>query len=196
MRYVLSSIAVAALLIAAFSNVYASQMGDEYLNALKAYYHVSDEVIGEIIEHNIVLEELPVAFHIAQLAKTSPVGVAKQRAAGKSWREIANSHNLKSDIFLTQVFGENKSTTYSSICSKLNKTPKGDWKNIRFSDEEITNLVNLKLITSYDNYSYYEVMSMRDLGSNFVIIHNIIKTINAKTLKAQKAKNRSVAIAQ
>ena len=71
-----------------------------------------------------------------------------------------------------------------------------NWKNINFSDEEITNLVNLGFIGTYNNYSAIEIMPMRDFGSNFVIIHNMIKNFNKKTLKRQKAKNRSVAIAK
>ena len=143
------------------------------------HYRVADKEIVAARKNNIPNEEMPVAFFLARQANTSPEAVIKLRLGGKSWMDITAHFGLSAEIFyvpLKQVSGPPYGNAYGHFKNKNRK----EWKNIRLTDPDIVNFVNLKFISEHYGCSPDEVVKMREKGNDFISINSEVKKNKAK----------------
>ncbi len=57
-------------------------------------------------------------------------------------------------------------------------TNQSQWQQIKLTDEEVINLVNLKFISSHYDYSVFTIMEMRDNGFSYREISKKVKEKN------------------
>ncbi|HWR81987.1 MAG TPA: hypothetical protein VN285_01645 [Candidatus Deferrimicrobium sp.] len=162
-------------------------VGDQYLMAVADYFDVSYEDVFAYAA-TLAPDEIPVVLYIAQRANTSVTSVIELRKKELSWAETASRLGLNAVYFHVIVTGEITSATFIPIFEKFKSTPEQDWRKLQLADDEIVNLVNLRVMYSYYDYSAYEVMSMRDANQSWGTVNKFVAEAKDEYLKAQMAK--------
>lgn len=171
-----------------------SVIGDEistrFHKDIAGFFKTDLETVTAISKSGIVDDELAVLFFVAQTTKTSPDKIAKFRLRKESWSEINSVRGASPTDFYMLIMAEVTSKVYAPIFQKYKDTPEEQWKKISFSDEEIINLVNLKVISKHHGFSVFEVMAMRDMGKGFARINNDIAELKLAMMKKEKEEKK------
>jgi len=154
--------------------------------AIGEHYVTYDKEIQTIRKLNIPDEELPLVFFLAGRAGVSKNEIIELRLRGNSWMDICLHFGLTAEIFYVPVKG-NPGPPYGKAYGHFKNKNKKDWKNIRLSDAEIINFVNLKFLSEHYGYSPDEIIQMRSKGKSFIDINS-----DVKKMKAQKKDNSLV----
>lgn len=168
-------------------------MERDFYKALAAYYTVSDDVVAGFVDGKISAADMSVILLFASKADKDPADIMKLRLDGKSWTEIYKSQNLEPGIFYFLIAGDIPSAIYGPLIAKFRETPQNQWANLDLSDTEIINLVNLRFISSQNDYSVFEIMEMRDKGKDFIRINHDVMRIKEDMVKEAKAKAKAKA---
>ena len=124
-----------------------------------------------IRERRIPDYKIPVVLYIAKRAGIAPAAIIDYRLRGRSWMDITLHFGLDPEIYYVPV-------------RKLDGPPYGHayghYKNkqknkVVLDDNDVVNLVNLRLISERYGYAPEEVIRMRSGGKNFVIINDEVR---------------------
>jgi hypothetical protein len=154
--------------------------------AIGEHYRVAEKEVIVVKKQKIPDEDLPVVFYLARRADVDPGVIMKLRLGGKSWMDITFHYGLTADIYyvaLKNVSGPPYGKAYGHFKNKHKK----QWRDIRFSDEEVVNFVNLRFISEHYGYSPDEVVKMRSKGKNFVAINAEVRKNKGQQKKQQYA---------
>ena len=164
----------------------ASNTGDQYLMAVADYFEVSYE---DVFSNNETLTsgEIPVAFYIAQRTNIAVDSVIRLRQTPLSWVETASRLGLNAACFYVMVTGEITSKTFAPIFEKFSTTSEQNWRKLELSDNEVVNLVNLRVMYSQYDYSVYEVMAFRDANKSWDNVNKLVAEAKNEFLKKEMA---------
>lgn len=149
------------------------------------YFHVPQQEIIIIQQRGIPYYEIPVVYHIVQCAHVSPSLIVNLRLGGSSWIDICLHYGCSPEIFYVPVAVEVSGPPYGHAYGHYKKRPKEQWREIRLSDDDIINLVNLKVISEHHHCAPEEVIKIRSAGSDFAAVNDHIQ----KNVRAQKTKD-------
>lgn len=135
--------------------------------AVGEFYGVPQETVHKVRGKNVSDEELAVVFFFARRARVAPEAILKLRLGGKSWMEIGLQYGVSAEAYFVPV-GNPPGPPYGKAYGHYKKRKKAQWNEIRLSDDEIVNLVNLKFVSGYYDYAPEEVMKYRGSGKSFV----------------------------
>jgi hypothetical protein len=166
---------------------------DGFSVALSDYYGYSVEDVTAIKEMGIGDDDLAVTLLVANLVKTSPENIAKTRARGDSWNDIAKIRSVDANSFYMVINGKFESKTFTPIFEKYRQTSKSKWGDILLTDDDVANLVNLKFISSHHDYSAFTIMEMRDNEYSYREIDTKVRAAKEEMEKEQKIKAREAA---
>ena len=149
--------------------------------AIGDYYRISQREIIIIRERGIPAYEIPVVLLIAKRAHVEPEIVMDFRLRGNTWLHAALRFGLGPEIFYVPVGRVAKDSLYGKAYSDYRHKPKKEWKKIVLNDDNIVNLVNLKLISEYYGYPPEKIIKMRSGGKEFFSINDEIRKEEANT---------------
>jgi len=152
----------------------------EFYLAIGNHFQVSTKQIAVCKQNKIPDEDMPVVFFLARRAHVTPQKIIDLRLSGRTWMEIAANFRLTAEAFYVAI-QKPAGPPYGKAYGHYQNKPKKKWKNIKLTDDEITNLVNLRFIANYYGYTPDEVVKMREQGKSF-------KAINDQIIIAQKKK--------
>ncbi len=158
-------------------------------------YQVPQKEIVVIRDRHIPDEHLSVVFFIAGRAKVAPGLVVDYRLANHTWLEVARHFGLGPESFYVE-FATEPGPPYGRAFGYYKNRPRAEWHRIVLADDDIVNLVNLRLLTSRYHCLPDEVVSLRGGKKGFVAIHSEIErkhghakeVASAKPAKASKGK--------
>ena len=156
--------------------------------AVGEHYKVPEKEIVVVKQKKIPNEEMPVVFFLARRAGTSPETITKLRLGGKSWMEITAHFGLTAEIYYVPV-KEVSGPPYGKAYGHFKKRKKNQWREIKLTDVDIVNFVNLKFMSEYYGCSPDEVVKMRENGKNFIDINAQIKKNKGQAKKEAKVAN-------
>jgi len=151
--------------------------------AVGDHFRVAYRDVVSARKRNIVDDELPVVYFIARQADVSPGVVINMRLKGESWMQIAFNYGLDASYFHVPV-KHKPGPPYGKAYGHFKGKKRSQWRQIRLTDAEIVNLVNLRFISEHYGYAPEEVMKMREKGKDFVIINGQIKKAREKKAQA------------
>ncbi len=159
-------------------------LGDEALNrfflAIGDYFRISQREVIIIRERGIPAHEIPVVLLIAKRAHVEPEIVMDFRLRDNTWLYTTLRFGLGPEIFYVPAGGVAKNSLYGRTYNYYKHKPKREWKKIVLNDDDIINLVNLKLMSEYYGYPPEKIIKMRSGGKEFFSINDEIRKREAK----------------
>lgn len=176
--FLLFALIVSPALAHAIDFGFGLQVDDEgrksFYLAVSSHYQVPEKEIVVVRERRVPDEEMPVVFFLASRLNVSPKTIIDLRLGGKSWMDITFQYGKTAEIFYVPV--ENVSgPPYGHAYGHFKKRSKNKWNEIRLSDDDIVNFVNLKFISDHYGWTPDEVVKMRQNGKDFVDINHEVK---------------------
>lgn len=153
--------------------------------AIGEHYKVKEEQVVVVKKRSIPDEELPVVFFLASRAGVSADAIIKLRLGGDSWMQITAHYGLNPEIYYVPV-ARKHGPPYGNAYGHFKNRERKQWGDIRLSDDEIVNFVNLKFVSEHYGYSPDEVIDMRSKGKDFI-------SINAEVKSKAKGKSQPMA---
>lgn len=154
-------------------------IGDESLRefflAVGGYYRVPQSEVIIIRERGFDPYEVPVVLYQAKRAHVTPEIIMELRLSGHTWLDITLRFNLSPEIFYVPVGLVVTGSPYGKAYGYYKKKPKKDWKAILLSDNDVINLVNLKLMSEHYRYPPENIIKMRSGGKEFASINDEIR---------------------
>ncbi len=159
--------------------------GKEALNgfvlAVGDYYRIPQREVIIIKERGIPPREIPVVLLIAKKAHVAPEIVADFRLRGNTWLDTTFRFDLGPEIFYVRVGLVIRDPLYGNVYLRYTHKPKKEWSRIALSDDDIINLVNLKLMSEHYGYPFETIIRMRSSGQQFDSIDDEIRREKDKT---------------
>jgi len=146
-----------------------------FLLTIGNYYRIPQTEVMIIKEMGIPAYEVPVLLFIAKRARVEPGDVRDFRLRNNTWLETTLRFGLSPQIFYVAVGGGINDALYGKAYGYYKHTPKKEWKRIVLSDDDIINLVNLKLLSEYYEYPPEKIIKMRSQGKEFCSINDEIR---------------------
>ena len=163
------------------------QLSGFYLS-LSNYYHVPRDDIYYLHGRHIPDYDMPVVFFIAQHAHVSPSVIVDMRLSGRSWMDISLHFGLGPDIYyvpVQRVYGP----PYGKAYGYYKNHDRKHWNDIRLSDDDVVNMVNLRFMSDHYNYPPEDVMRMRSGGKSFRTIDDDLRR-NYQSRDRNQARDR------
>lgn len=142
--------------------------------AVGDHYKVPEKEIVVVRERKVPDEQMPVVFFLARRADVAPSAVLSLRSDGKSWMDIALHFGLSAETFYVPVKSD-PGPPYGHAYGHFKKHKRDKWQDIRLSDDDIVNFVNLRFVSDHYGWSTDDIIKMRQSGKNFVDINRDVK---------------------
>jgi len=141
-----------------------------YYRSIARYNNVSDQDVYFVRKKGVADEELPVIFYLASLAAVSPSLVADEYKPGISLYDLTTIFGLNPEIYHYPVKTRVDGPPYGKAYGYYRNKPKKEWKNIKLSNTDIINLVNLRFISESRGVDPEDIIKGRKSGKTFLSI--------------------------
>jgi hypothetical protein len=158
--------------------------------AVGDFYSCPQQQVLAVKSHVHSEDELPVVFFFARSAHVSPDAIIALRTEGKSWMEITLHFGFSPEIFYVPVQGT-PGPPYGKAYGHYKNHKKSEWREIRFSDADVVNLVNLKFVSEHYDYAPEDVMKQRGSGKGFATISRDIEKSRTVSKAPESSKQDS-----
>lgn len=142
-----------------------------YYRSLANYHRVSEKDVYFVRKKGIPDQELPVIFYLASLAGVAPSLVADEyRRPGITLNDLTRIFGLNPEIYHYPVKFRVDGPPYGKAYGYYRNKPKKEWKNIKLSNTDIINLVNLRFISESRGVDPEDIIKGRKSGKTFLSI--------------------------
>ena len=146
------------------------------------HFQAPEKEIVELRKRRIDDEAMPVVFFIARHTGVTCAAVLTQRERSGSWMDVAIHFGLEADVFYVPV-SKDVGPPYGKAYGHYKNRKRDDWKEIRLTDSEIINFVNLSMISDHYGYPPEDIIEKRGGKHSFIDIHADIKERTNVTTK-------------
>lgn len=138
--------------------------------AVQASLGLPEPEIGRLVARGVPDVDLPViGFLSVQLAQP-PEAILDLHLGGLPWVDIAARFGRGPEIFYVP-FAADPGPPYGKAWGYYKKTPRAQWRTIRLADDDVFNLVNLRVCHDYYGVPYERIVALRRSGQDFGAIH-------------------------
>ena len=162
-----------------------------FLLTIGNYYRIPQTEVMIIKEMGIPAYEVPVLLFIAKKARVEPENIRDFRLRNNTWLETTLRFGLGPQIFYVAVGGGINDALYGKAYGCYKHKPKKEWKRIVLSDDDIINLVNLKLLSEYYGYPPEKIIKMRSQGREFCSINDEMRKQERKDLGKEEVRAKN-----
>jgi hypothetical protein len=160
----------------------------EFHLAIGDFYTVPENEVIVVKKTGIPEDELPVVFYIATRANVAPGVIIDLRLKETSWMDISLHFGLGAGMYYVES-KEDIGPPYGKALGHFKNHKRQDWSKIRFTDTEITALVNLKFLSAHYGYSPAKIAEMSAKGESFAKLNQKIKKDKANKKAKAVAKS-------
>lgn len=141
------------------------------------YYHVQPTVVVDLERKRLSEDDMSVLLFLSGRGRIAPEVILRWRLAGDSWWMITERLKLDSEIYYVPVpehvqpgppFG--KAYGHFKVKRRGKQTLSDTFlkeRRIAFDDDDIRNLVQLRLVSEYYGYPPEEIIKRRERGEQF-----------------------------
>jgi len=180
-----------ALLLALTAKAQVSggiSFNDDGLNsfylAIGQTYSVPEREVIIIRERQIPDDEIPVVFFIASRARVGRDEICGLRLAGRSWMDIILFYHLDPAIFYLEIDGD-PGPEYGRAYGHW-KRPRREWSQIRFEDDDVIKLVNLRFVSKHYQVRPQEVIRLRGEHGSFT---KVVRRVDSDDYRSHRGRN-------
>lgn len=138
--------------------------------AIGETYKVPERDVVTVRDRHVPDDELPVVFFIAGRARVAPGLVVDFRLSHHTWFEVAQHFGIGPDAFYVEFVSE-PGPPYGKAWGYYKKHPRNEWHRIVLADDDIVNLVNLRMMTTRYHCAPDDVVKLRSGKRGFVAVH-------------------------
>ena len=143
------------------------------------YYEVQPTVVLELERRRLPADDISVLLFLSRQSRVSPEVVLQWRLAGENWWAITQRLRLEPAVYYVPVPDHVRpGPPYGKAYGYYRKHPRGGGKtSLRealrkqeqpdFDDNDIRNLVQLRLVSDYYGHRAEDVMGRRERGEDF-----------------------------
>ncbi len=143
-----------------------------FYRSIAHYNNVSEDDVYFVRKKGVADEELPVIFYLASLAGVPPALVADEYKPGISLHDLTRIFGLNPEIYHYPIKFKVDGPPYGKAYGYYRNKPKKEWKNIKLSNTDIINLVNLRFISDSNGVDPENIIKRRAGGKTFVLIND------------------------
>lgn len=147
----------------------------EFFLAVGDYYRIPQAEVINIRGRGVPPYEIPVVLFIAKRAHVTPEMIMDFRLRDNTWLYTALRFGFGAEIFYVPVRMVPKDSLFAKAYESYKHKPKKEWRAIVLSDDDIVNLVNLKMMSEHYGYPPEKIIKMRSEDRQFVSINDEIR---------------------
>lgn len=133
------------------------------------YYKVDQKTVDELVAQKVSDDDISVALFLSNQAKVTPGVVIGYRTKGMSWADITIKLGVKPDIYFT-VLPANPGPPYGKAWGYWKKHKAQPTMVFTLGDDDLRNLVQLRLVSEHYKVKPEEVIKWRGSGKAFQAI--------------------------
>lgn len=118
-----------------------------YFRAVADFFHMPSSEVTILAEWRLPPEEVPVVLFIARRAGVSPEALVALRRSGRGWQELAGRYQLDASQFYVPLGDGAPAGSLRGAYDQYRALPASGWGEVRLSDRDIVDLVNLRLVS-------------------------------------------------
>lgn len=144
-------ILLAMLLVAPQSSVGAQVTASDltdYHRAVSDYFKVDLDEVHIISEWRVAPRDIPVVFFLSRSAGISADATAAERARGSSWLGLMRRYGVRVSAVHFPFAAGAELGSLSVLYERLAATPRSAWNRLDLSDEEVSTLINVRMLSS------------------------------------------------
>jgi len=138
------------------------------------YYRVPEREVTVVHRRGIAEEELPVVFFLSQRAHVPPNVIVNMRLRHMSWMDITLHFGLSPEIYYVPVDVAHH-PPHGRAYGYYHNHPRHTWKQLRMSDHDIVDQVNLRFLSNHYGYAPERIMRYRGEGRSFIAIEQDVR---------------------
>ena len=133
------------------------------------YYKVDQKTVDGMVVKKVSDDDISVALFLSNHAKVTPDVVVGYRTKGLSWADISIKIGVKPDVFFL-VLPANPGPPYGKAWDHWKKRKAHHALIFNLGDEDLCNLVQLRLVSEHYKVKPAEVIKWRGSGKAFDMI--------------------------
>lgn len=137
--------------------------------AYSDYYNVEPKVVDGLVAKQVSEDDISVALFLSNQAKVTPEVVIGYRTKGLGWADITIKLGVKPDIYFT-VLPANPGPPYGKAWGYWKKHKAQPTLAFSLGDDDLRNLVQLRLVSEHYKVKPEEVIKWRGSGKAFQAI--------------------------
>jgi hypothetical protein len=189
-RIILTALTVIGLALPALTQITISSPGVTPVTVtFSEYYKVEPRIVDGLVAQNVPNDDISVALFLANLAKVTPEAVIGYRAKGLSWADITGQLGVKPDVYFVGL-PANPGPPYGNAWGYWKKRRAQPPPVFNLADNDLRNLVQLRLVSQYYKVTPRTVIHWRGSGKDF---STIIADQHGKKMGQGKPKNEDKA---
>jgi hypothetical protein len=154
----------------------AAEEQSSFFLAAGKYFQASWAELDALGSTGLLMDEIPVALHVARHAGVNSGEVVDHRLRGESWGDILSRYYVTPESYYVPLAsGVRLPSTRPDRYHR--KSAREAWRRQRFSDDDIVNLINVKLLTDFYGITPDKIIALRDAGWTFIQIHYGIRIV-------------------
>jgi hypothetical protein len=126
--------------------------------------------IGRLLARGAPDVDLPVIGFLSVQLGQPPETILDLHLGGLPWVDIALRFGHGPEIFYVP-FAADPGPPYGKAWGYYKKTPRAQWRTIRLADDDVFNLVNVRVCHDYYHVPYDRVVALRRAGHGYGDIH-------------------------
>ena len=143
----------------------AQQTRELFLDVSASYFDVPSETMSGYAARYGAREDLTVLLFVATRTAQTPEQLHQLRLRGLFWWEISTMNELPGDVWFTNPEGEAaEETIYEPAFRELERWNRGETRNLEITDDDVRNLVAVRVIHDVFDLPVRQAMALRSAG--------------------------------
>jgi hypothetical protein len=185
-RITLTALTLIGLALPALAQITVSTTGATPVTVtFGEYYKVEPRIVDGLVAQKVSNDDISVALFLANLAKVTPETVIGYRAKGLTWADITGQLGVKPDVYFVGL-PANPGPPYGNAWGYWRKRRAQPPPVFNLADDDLRNLVQLRLVSKYYKVKPRTVIHWRGSGKDF---STIIADQHGKKMGQGKPKN-------
>jgi hypothetical protein len=169
-RIALTALILIGLALPALAQITVSSPGATPVTVTYSeYYQVAPGIVDGLVAQKVPNDDISVALFLANLAKVTPEAVIGYRAKGLSWADITGQLGVKPDVYFAGL-PANPGPPYGKAWGYWKKRQAQPTTAFNLGDDDLRNLVQLRLVSQYYKVKPRTVVHWRGSGKDFSAI--------------------------
>ncbi len=138
---------------------------EAYYRAVAEFFQLPRSEISILSDWHLPAQEIPVVLFIARRAGVSAEALVALRRSGQGWQSMAGRYRVDASHMYVPLPEGAPAGRLEGAYGRYRSTPPGSWSSVTLGDQEILDLVNLRLLAQVLHMAPETVLRQAGSGS-------------------------------